>query len=126
MQKLYWELGPAVERIYPGFNEYEGTQLLGGRSNMTVLNTTARERRPPSLWQGPIYTGELRRTVRRDCCLSCSKVQRVGAEERYRTIEELKAAGCPRCGGRKFLLERREQNHETSGHHTETGRTQRL
>ena len=42
------------------------------------------------------------RNRRRYVCADCGTAQTVGDGRRWRTVEELKQAGCPRCGGRVF------------------------
>ena len=97
LQVAFSELGLAVRSMRPGFNEYLGAGVLGGTS---------------ALWQlvvapdGPstsdaVYTGE-GRNRRRYACTTCATGQTVGEGRRWRTVAELKEAGCPRCGGHTF------------------------
>ena len=80
----------------PGFNEYVGAGVLGGTSALWHLVVAGGTAAP-----GSLYTGE-GRSRRRYVCATCSTAQTVGEGRRWRTVGELKEAGCPRCGGHTF------------------------
>ena len=90
--------GLAVRSMTPGFNEYVGAGVLGGTSALWHLVAA---RRRPTTATGTVYTGA-GRSRRRYACAACGTVQTVGEGRRWRTVGELKEAGCPRCGGRTF------------------------
>lgn len=103
-------MGLAVTEVIPGFNDYRGAGVLGGVSQLIVVST-AEGAHPliPGAASGPLYTGEVRPTVRRYRCMGCGTKHLVGQvpDAVATTIEQLKAAGCPRCGAQQFMLEER-------------------
>lgn len=102
-------MGLFVRELIPGFNEYEGSEMFGNVSSMMRLSTT--EEATPTVtgvFEGAIYTGEMRPTMRVYRCRCGARVN-VGAGHKFATIEELKASGCPSCGKRLgFRLLRRK------------------
>jgi N4-bis(aminopropyl)spermidine synthase len=97
LQEVLSRLNLAVRSMTPGFNEYLGAGVLGGTSALWQLVVAAGEPARPA----SVYTGA-GRARRRYACTSCGAVQTVGEGRRWRTVGELKEAGCPRCGGRGF------------------------
>ncbi len=109
MQRLYVDSGMVLSRIHPKFNQYDGAQMIGGVSDLTVLRTTAKT--APVLteaYQDKLYTGEFRESVRTYQCRVCREKIRVGMKEKIKTVEALKAAGCPKCGEKKFDLMKKD------------------
>ncbi len=94
--ELMARLGLAVRSLVPGFNEYVGAGVLGGTSALWHLVTAATAAGPAA----ELYTGAGK--SRRYVCAGCGTAQTVGDRRRWRTIAELKAAGCPSCGGHTF------------------------
>jgi hypothetical protein len=95
-------MGLQIAEVLPAFNRYEGSAVLGGTSQLFHLLTTDASR--PAITgpeQGAIYTGD-RGRPRTYRCAACGRAVRVGNGQRASTIEQLKAEGCPWCGGRKF------------------------
>lgn len=111
LQGTLARMGLAVAELIPNFNEYQGAGILAGVSALFHLLTTP-ERRPQvrGRWSGPLYTGEMHPTMRVYRCMGCGAKLRVGqaADAVAASIEQLKAAGCPRCGAVLFMLESRE------------------
>jgi predicted methyltransferase/DNA-directed RNA polymerase subunit RPC12/RpoP len=100
-QRLIAELGLTVRSLVPGFNTYLGAGVLAGTSHLYHLRTTA-ESRPvvTGTYPGPLYTADTRAAVTRPYrCAGCGAVHKVGPGARWSVIAELKAAGCPECGG---------------------------
>jgi predicted methyltransferase len=97
LQEALVRLGLAVRAMTPGFNEYVGAGVLGGTSALWQLVVAA----PAPAGSAAVYTGA-GRTRRKYACAACATVQTVGEGRRWRTVAELKEAGCPRCGGRTF------------------------
>lgn len=97
-------MGLAVRGLVPNFNEYLGAGILGGTSHLYHLRTV--DGAAPSIdgeYDGPLYTADNRtETVRGFRCAACKTVQPVGRDQRFARIAELKAAGCPECGGTVF------------------------
>jgi predicted methyltransferase len=110
LQSRLAAMGLAVTEVLPGFNEYRGAGVLAGVSQL-IYAVTTEDMRPlvTETYEGPLYTGEVRPTVRRYRCMGCGTKLQVGQAEGTvaPTIEQLKAQGCPRCGAQLFLLEAR-------------------
>jgi hypothetical protein len=102
-------MGLFVRELIPGFNEYEGSEMFGNVSSMMLLSTT--EEATPAVtgaFEGAIYTGEMRPTMRVYRCRCGARVN-VGVGRKFATIEKLKASGCPSCGSSlSFRLLRRK------------------
>ena len=103
-------MGLVPVEIIPGFNRYEGAEIIGNQSQMIVLKTTGGEPVIKGDFEGLLYTGEIYRTVRKYQCRQCKKIVPVGREERYATIEQLKEEHCPFCGEDVFLLLEKKTN----------------
>lgn len=99
LQETMTRLGLAVRSLVPGFNDYVGAGVLGGTSAFWHLVTAA----APDPGDPPptVYTGD-DGARRRYVCATCATAQTVGVGRRWRTVGELKEAGCPRCGGHTF------------------------
>lgn len=100
VQRAATDLGLAIQAMHRGFNEYLGAGILAGTSHLMHLATTE-ETKPTIIqgYRGPLYTADKRGgAARRYRCLGCGAEALVGPRERWRTIAELKAAGCPACG----------------------------
>jgi len=94
----------ATLRVAPSFNRYGGAAILGSTGQFMTLLTTLSTRPAVSddPFADPIHTGEVRPRRRRYKCRNCGAVTAVGAGEQVATIEALKRAGCPSCGGHAF------------------------
>jgi predicted methyltransferase len=97
LQLVLARLGLAVRSMLPGFNDYVGAGVLGGTSAFWRLVGAG----PVDSEPGTVYTGA-GRNRRRYVCTHCATAQTVGEGRRWRTVGELKEAGCPRCGGHTF------------------------
>lgn len=106
---LNW-MGLYVDEIIPRFNIYLGAEILANTSSMFRLVVTG-EARPviTGPFQGGIYTGELKPTIRVYRC-RCGKAIVVGSSTGFTTIAELKAGGCPKCRRREgFRLSEKQR-----------------
>jgi N4-bis(aminopropyl)spermidine synthase len=103
-QELIGSMGLAIRGLWPGFNEYLGAGILGGRSHLYHLRSTAASR--PLVggdFTGPLYTAQTRAAAARPYrCAGCRAVHQVGPGGRWPRIAALQAAGCPQCGGTRF------------------------
>jgi predicted methyltransferase len=101
IQRLIADLGLTVRSLVPGFNSYTGAGILAGTSHLYHLRTTEGAR--PAMTgahAGPLYTAETRAAATRPYrCAGCGAVHQVGPGARWSAIAQLKAAGCPDCGG---------------------------
>ena len=96
-------MGFVIRDFSRNFNDYVHAGLLGGTSNLYHLTSTG-ETRPlvEHLHEGPLYTGDLR-PARLYRCAACKAEHAVGREANWATVDVLRAAGCPACGGLRFL-----------------------
>jgi predicted methyltransferase len=112
VQRAIAEMGLVIEQLVPYFSEYVGAGVLAGVSDLYVLNVT--EDAVPLIteeYTGPIYTGQVRPTLRMYACTNCGSQVTVGGEAggQFGTIEKLKEAGCPTCGEHSFRLVSKRQ-----------------
>jgi hypothetical protein len=100
-QRLMTDMGLAIRSLTPGFNLYTGAGILAGTSHLYHLRTT-QDSKPARTgrYDGPLYSAQTRAaTTRPYRCVACGAVHEVGPGARWTRIAELKAAGCPTCGG---------------------------
>lgn len=108
LQGTIADMGFAVQDLVRNFNEYVGAGVLAGASHLYHL--VAGSRLSPSVggrYEAALYTGDGRPPRRTYACRACGARLPVGTGERWRTIEELRGKGCPRCAGRVFSPGRR-------------------
>jgi hypothetical protein len=100
-QRLMADMGLAVRSLTPGFNAYTGAGILAGTSHLYHLRTTQHSRPVVTgRFDGPLYSAQTRAAATRPYrCAACGAVHEVGPGARWAQIAELKAAGCPACGG---------------------------
>ncbi|MDX9753644.1 MAG: hypothetical protein RBU29_06760, partial [bacterium] len=55
-----------------------------------------------SLRYTPLYTGDMRTPGGRYQCTVCGTIHHTGPDQEYKTIHELKEAGCFECGNSSF------------------------
>ncbi|HEY0641343.1 MAG TPA: bis-aminopropyl spermidine synthase family protein [Pseudonocardiaceae bacterium] len=103
VQRAVVELDLATVCMYRNFNAYLGADIHGGRSTLHHLTTT-RSTAPvvAGSYAGDLYTADKRGAARGYQCLACKERLVVGPGERWAMIEQLKQAGCPACGKRRF------------------------
>ncbi|HEY5989082.1 MAG TPA: hypothetical protein VIV12_22285, partial [Streptosporangiaceae bacterium] len=101
VQRLLADMGLAVRSLVPGFNSYTGAGIIASSSNLYHLRSTAGSR--PAItgsYAGPLYSAQTRAVATRPYrCVACGSVHQVGPGARWTVIADLKAAGCPDCGG---------------------------
>lgn len=109
LQKMFNMKGLVTKQLLPGFNFYEGARIIGSRSTLFhLVSTHCRPDVIPQYYDGPLYTGEVRKTVRVYLCPCGTHIQ-VGATTDIATIEILKSQGCPKCGSNQgFQLQSRQ------------------
>jgi N4-bis(aminopropyl)spermidine synthase len=103
VQSSLAEMGWVVTEWLPGFNEYEGAGVLAGVSLMAHL-VLARDALPviDGRYDGPLYTADVRPTIRKYRCTSCGSEYEVGPDMRWQTIVQLKRQTCAECGADRF------------------------
>lgn len=109
-QRLIADLGLVVRSLTPNFNSYVGAGILAGSSHLYHLRTS--EVIAPLIegeHTGPLYTADTRTEQNRPYrCAACGAVHLVGRAgddgpaPAWSTIADLRAAGCPACGGTTF------------------------
>ncbi|RAV22356.1 bis-aminopropyl spermidine synthase family protein [Paenibacillus contaminans] len=105
IQREFVRMGLVAKEVIPHFNEYEGAEMIGNRSQMIVLKTT--EQTAPDIggaFEDALYTGEVKRTVRTYRCKQCGHSAVVGFQEDIVTVEQLKNEGCRVCANDTFDL----------------------
>jgi predicted methyltransferase len=111
-QTILSEMNCLLIDFKPKFNKYIGAQKLGGVSTLfRILVIPDAIPKITGNFDEPIYTGEVRPTIRFYQCLNCNETIKVGFKEIYQTIEQLKDQSCPKCNGVKFR-KIREKNTE--------------
>jgi len=109
MQQELLRMGLVIAESIPRFNQYEGAEIIGNTGQMIVLRTSTKTKPVVNELpqEQPLYTGELKRTLRTYQCQSCKQIIKVGFDKEYHTIEAVKKDGCPRCKNTIFdLVER--------------------
>lgn len=115
MQKEILNHGLSIKKIMESFNEYHGGSLLGNRSPLMILETTESTNALIShelAYSDPIYTREENPLERKYRCKQCKYeiLMSTKGDTRFKTIEQLKSAGCPQCGSMQFdLINKRVQ-----------------
>lgn len=109
MQQEWLRLGLVVSEVIPRFNQYEGAEIIGNTGQMIVLRTS-RKTQPivdRTYYDQPMYTGEIKKTLRVYQCKECAKEIKIGFGGDFNTIESAKKEGCPNCRNTVFdLIER--------------------
>lgn len=110
MQKYFVDMGLMVSEILTAFNDYDGAEIIGNIGQMIILKTTTSSKSLiENCYQEPIYTGELKVTVRFYKCKECGEIMKVGFSERFNTIEELKEKAVINVIIKYFSLLRKEK-----------------
>jgi predicted methyltransferase len=105
IQKLFFSMNFLVKNIINNFNSYFGAGVIGGRSNMIILESLPYEnvRKLNIDTCENIYTGNVNKKNRHYQCTNCKKTF-ILKENMF--IEELKENGCS-CGNKSFRLLKR-------------------
>lgn len=108
MQKYFLSMGLMISEVIARFNAYEGAGVIGNTGQMIILKTTnVTKSLIQTSYKGPLYTGELKTTIRFYRCTKCGEVIKVGVTEKFNTIEKLKSKGCYKCNNQAFKLMKR-------------------
>lgn len=106
IQKLFSRLNLVVKNILDDFNSYKGASIIGGRSNMYILESLPLQN-IASLnqnYENEIYTGKLNKKNKNYQCTMCKKIFILGPDKKFKFIEDLKKNGCSQCGNHSFKL----------------------
>ncbi|MBB1093659.1 bis-aminopropyl spermidine synthase family protein [Rhodopseudomonas palustris] len=102
LQRVFLDLGLAVQTIRPGFNAYAGATVLGNVGQLIELAAAGPAAAALPAWQGPLYTAEVNPRIRAYVCTQCGRESVLGRGSTPETIEALKEQGCANCGGHSF------------------------
>lgn len=102
LQRLFLDLGLAVQTVRPGFNAYAGATVLGNVGQLIELVAAAPAATSSQPWHGPLYTAEINPRQRAYVCTQCGTETVLGRGGAAETIEALKTQGCAKCGEHNF------------------------
>jgi len=102
LQRVFLDLGLAVQTIRPGFNAYAGATVLGNVGQLIELAAAGPAAAALPAWQGPLYTAEINPRIRAYVCTECGREAVLGRGSTPETIEALKDQGCANCGEHSF------------------------
>lgn len=101
LQKSINNMNFLIYELIPGFNFYEGTEIIGNTTFLARL--VGKNLKKIEVNSEKIYTGELKPTLRYYRCMKCEKIHEVGNE--VKRIEDLTCD----CGGKKFSMVKRSK-----------------
>ena len=102
LQEIFVTFGFAVRSIWRNFNRYAGATVLGNTGQLIELVRGKATDSDFPAWTGTLYTAQVNPRLRTYACTQCGTQFALGQNGTPATIEALKAAGCPVCGGRAF------------------------
>jgi len=104
VQNSLTKLGLAILQIIPGFNLYEGAEMHGNTTYISILSTTEKtEAIVHADFEKKMYTGEFSPTIKEYKCKN-EHIIEVGPESTFKKIEDLKESGCPLCGAKEGFV----------------------
>jgi len=109
LQEIWTSKGLALGSLNLGYNRYEGGGVLGGQSDLHILSRVPAGSGESGPRKTAFYTAGTGRGSRPYLCTTCGMKTSVGAKEQILTIRDLKEAGCPGCGGRKFRYAQKDR-----------------
>lgn len=102
LQKVFVELGLAVQAVWPNFNRYAGASVLGNLGQLIELVHAGEAAAELPDFDGALYTAEVNPRLRVYACAGCGREIVLGQDGVPATIDEAKAVGCGDCGGHVF------------------------
>ncbi|MFN3656717.1 MAG: bis-aminopropyl spermidine synthase family protein [Pseudolabrys sp.] len=105
LQRVFTDLGFAVQAARPGFNRYPGATVLGNVGQLIELAYVKQGAAGAEAWSGPLYTADVNPRIRSYVCAHCGTRTVLGEDNAPDTIEALKAQGCRQCGAHTFRRE---------------------
>ncbi|HIP16526.1 MAG TPA: putative methyltransferase [Methanothermococcus okinawensis] len=104
VQRIVNSMNFAIYELVPGFNIYEGSEIIGNTTFLArLVGKNLKKFKKEEIDLSKLYTGEVRPTLRYYRCLKCGRVYKV--DGRNVVIEDLICE----CGGRKFKMVKREK-----------------
>ena len=104
VQRIIHSMNFAIYELIPGFNIYEGSEIIGSTTFLArLIGKNLKKFKKEEIDLSKLYTGEVRPTLRYYRCLKCGKIYKVDGKNTV--IEDLTCE----CGGRKFRMVKREK-----------------
>lgn len=102
LQKILLNTGFVIYELLPGFNKYEGSEIIGNTTFLARLigrNLNFNE----EIDLNKLYTGEVKPVIRHYKCMNCGELHKIDGKSVR--IENLVC----KCGGTKFKMVKREK-----------------
>ena len=104
IQSNLLEMGWVIREIHQNFNKYHGASIHANQSTLLLVEKVLST--PPDKTSGlrytPFYTGEVRPPGGVYACTACNTRHKVGPQDKYLTIKDLKKVGCEECDNDSF------------------------
>ncbi len=104
IQKVINSMGFVIYEIIPGFNAYEGSEIIGNTTFLArLIGKNLKKFKDDEIDLNKLYTGEVKPTIRYYKCLNCGKIHEIDGKNVR--IENLICE----CGGKKFKMIKRKK-----------------
>jgi predicted methyltransferase len=104
LQKIINSMGFVIYELIPGFNTYEGSEIIGNTTFLArLIGKNLKKFEEEEIDLDKLYTGEVKPTIRYYKCLNCGKVYEIDGKNIR--IENLICE----CGGKKFKMIKRKK-----------------
>ena len=104
LQRIINSMGFVIYELIPGFNTYEGSEIIGNTTFLArLIGKNLKKFEEGEIDLGKLYTGEVKPTIRYYKCLNCGKTYEI--DGKTVRIENLTCE----CGGKKFKMIKREK-----------------
>ena len=104
LQKIINSMGFVIYELIPGFNTYEGSEIIGNTTFLArLIGRNLKKLEEEEIDLDKLYTGEVKPTIRYYKCLNCGKVHEIDGKNIR--IENLICE----CGGKKFKMIKRKK-----------------
>ncbi|WP_421077026.1 bis-aminopropyl spermidine synthase family protein [Methanothermococcus sp. Ax23] len=104
LQRIINSMGFVIYELIPGFNTYEGSEIIGNTTFLArLIGKNLKKFEEGEIDLGKLYTGEVKPTIRYYKCLNCGKTYEI--DGKTVRIENLTCE----CGGKKFKMIKRKK-----------------
>ncbi len=104
LQKIINSMGFVIYELIPGFNTYEGSEIIGNTTFLArLIGKNLKKFEEEEINFDKLYTGEVKPTIRYYKCLNCGKTYEI--DGKTLRIENLICE----CGGKKFKMIKRKK-----------------
>ncbi|HIP16975.1 MAG TPA: putative methyltransferase [Methanothermococcus okinawensis] len=104
VQKIINSMNFAIYELIPGFNTYEGSEIIGNTTFLArLMGKNLKKFKNEEIDLNKLYTGEVKPTIRYYKCLNCNRIHSI--DGRSLCIENLIC----NCGGKKFKMVKRKK-----------------